>query len=314
MASITDKFPEATSGTRPSPASLTAQKGIGDGTITVDSTAGWATNTATHFIIYQIDTSGNRVAGTQTDWKGIVTSGTAVGTLTLKAGTDQVYPIGSAVIAAPTAAWADDVVEGISVHTNQDGTLKTDSVGTSQIADDAVTTVKIPDNAVTTAKIPDDAITSAKLVGIDKSNLTTDSNPYKFMAYRSSAFTWGNNVFAYLTCNAEIFDTNSNYDTSTGRYTAPVDGYYYITAIARGNTKSGSGMYVGIYRSGAELYLGGFQIPVGYTGAFGTSCSAEGIVYMTAGQYVQMGTYGAANTGHTGYNATRFGGYLISRT
>jgi microcystin-dependent protein len=122
MASITDKFPEATSGTRPDTASLTNQKEIGDLTIDVDSTVGWATNTATHFVIYQIDTSGNRVDGTQTDWKGIVTSGTTIGTLTLKAGSDQVYPVGSKVIAAPTAAWADDVVEGMAVEHNQDGT------------------------------------------------------------------------------------------------------------------------------------------------------------------------------------------------
>lgn len=153
MANITDKFPEATSGTRPETAVLTAQKNIGAASITVDTTSGWATTTATHFIIYQVDVNGNRVANTQTEWKGIVTSGTGISSLTLKAGTDQVYPIGSKVIAAPTAAWADDVVEGIAVHANQDGTLKTNSVTTTNITDSNVTTAKIADDAVTDAKL-----------------------------------------------------------------------------------------------------------------------------------------------------------------
>lgn len=119
---ITDYFNNATVSTRPDAAALTAQKLIGAASITVDTTAGWPQSTdAVHFVIYQVDASGNRVAGTQTEWKGIVTSATAIGSLTLKAGTDQVYPIGSKVIATPTAAWADDMVTGLLVDHSQAG-------------------------------------------------------------------------------------------------------------------------------------------------------------------------------------------------
>lgn len=127
-ANITDKFTEATNGTRPDNAALTAQKSIGAASITVDSTAGWGTATAVHFVIYQIDAGGARVANTQTEWKGIVSSSTSITSLTLKAGTDQVYPVGSKVIATPTAAAWDDLVEGVLEFANQDGSLITQAV------------------------------------------------------------------------------------------------------------------------------------------------------------------------------------------
>lgn len=123
-ADINDKFNQATTTSRPSPTVLTAQKLMAAASITVNSTAGWPTDTAVHFIMYQVDANDTKVANTQTEWKGIVSSSTSITSLTLKAGTDQVYPVGSKVIASATAAWADDVVEGIAVEHNQDGTHK----------------------------------------------------------------------------------------------------------------------------------------------------------------------------------------------
>lgn len=117
-----DKFRQPTASTRPSTATLTAQKLIGAASITVDTTAGWTTATGTDFVIYQVDANGDKIAATQTDWVGDVSSSTSVTNLTLKAGTDQVYPVGSKVIATPTAAWGDSLVEGILVEHNQDGT------------------------------------------------------------------------------------------------------------------------------------------------------------------------------------------------
>lgn len=122
-AGITDKFTETTNGTRPVPTTLTALLGSGSspGTATCGALTGWATATAVHFIIYTIDVNGRKVAGSQTDWKGIV-SGNTITSLALKAGTNNGYSIGAVVECAPTAAWADDVTEGIRVEHNQDGT------------------------------------------------------------------------------------------------------------------------------------------------------------------------------------------------
>lgn len=122
-ANINDKFTEATNGTRPVPTTLTAllPSGASPGTATCGALTGWPTATAVHFIIYTIDVNGRKVSGSQTDWKGIVSGSTLTG-LVLKAGTNSGYAIGAVVEAAPTAAWADDVVEGLDVEHNQDGT------------------------------------------------------------------------------------------------------------------------------------------------------------------------------------------------
>ena len=120
-AAITDKFNQATNGTRPVPTTLTATRAIGASSITVGALTGWPTATAVHFSIYQVDTSGNKVAGSQTDWKGTA-SGTTISNLTLEAGSDSGDSVGAIVECGPTAAWANDVVDGILVEHDQDGT------------------------------------------------------------------------------------------------------------------------------------------------------------------------------------------------
>lgn len=120
-AGINDKWTQATNGSRPVPTTLTALRGVGAGTISCAALTGWPTATAVHFIIYRTDSSGNKVAGSQTDWKGIV-SGTTITGLVLKAGTDLGDSIGAIVECAPTAAWANDMATGLAVEHNQDGT------------------------------------------------------------------------------------------------------------------------------------------------------------------------------------------------
>lgn len=128
-ASINDHFCETTNGTRPSVTDLTAQKTVGATSISCTSLSDWETTTATHFIMYTLDAQGNKIAGTQTDWKGIV-SGDTITNMELKAGTDTTYPIGTVVECAPTAAWADDVLDGVLVEHGQSG-VHTNITGTS---------------------------------------------------------------------------------------------------------------------------------------------------------------------------------------
>lgn len=125
-ADINDKFTEATNGSRPVATTLTAilPSGASPGTATCGALTGWPTATAVHFVIYTVDVNGRKVSGSQTDWKGIVSGSTLTG-LVLKAGTNNGYSIGAVVEAAPTAAWADDVTEGIMVGHTQLGHHKT---------------------------------------------------------------------------------------------------------------------------------------------------------------------------------------------
>jgi hypothetical protein len=71
--------------------------------------------------LYRTDASNNKIAGSQIDWKGIV-SGTTITDFTVTAGTDDTYAIGSVIELAPTAEWADQMAQGIIVEHNQDGT------------------------------------------------------------------------------------------------------------------------------------------------------------------------------------------------
>jgi hypothetical protein len=122
-ANVNDYFSEVkTSGTtRPVATTLSAQKLVSATTASLQSTSGWDTGTVVHGILYRTDANGDKVAGSQIDWKGIV-SGTTITDFTVTAGTDDTYAIGSVIILAPTAEWADQMAKGIQVEHNQDGT------------------------------------------------------------------------------------------------------------------------------------------------------------------------------------------------
>lgn len=124
-ASGTDKFAHVISGTtRPVATTLSAQKIAGATSFTVVATTGWDTDTAVHGIMYRTDASGAKTAGSQIDWKGTV-SGTTISNVTVTAGTDDTYAIGTTVELSPTAAWGDDLVTGIlQDHSNPSGNHK----------------------------------------------------------------------------------------------------------------------------------------------------------------------------------------------
>jgi hypothetical protein len=92
-------------------------------TVTVGSTTNWPTDTATVFAIRQVDSSGSLVAGTYTEWRGIV-SGSTLTNMTLMYGTDQVYPAGSTTqVYIPLSAAAHNrLIDGILAEHDQDGT------------------------------------------------------------------------------------------------------------------------------------------------------------------------------------------------
>lgn len=50
-----------------------------------------------------------------------------------------------------------------------------------------------------------------------------------FRAYKSGSGGVSTTGVAIWVCNTEIFDNGNNFNTSTGKFTAPVDGYYFFT-------------------------------------------------------------------------------------
>ena len=108
----------------PTKAVLTAEKQKGVRTIYVDNLDGWrdGTNedTAVPFVMYSKNLTTNEViSGSKTSWLGVVSkSSKTITNLTLTGGEDQLYPAGTAVVATPTAQWANDLADALLTAVN----------------------------------------------------------------------------------------------------------------------------------------------------------------------------------------------------
>lgn len=156
------------------------------------------------------------------------------------------------------------------------------------------------------------AILSRHIAGIDKSILTTDSNPYNFSAYRAAAWTTGNNAYAKVPCETENYDTNNNYDTVNNRYVAPVTGYYHFDGRAgEAGTASGAICIATLYKNGVEIRRGSETSP---NGVLNTTAMVSATILLTAGDYVELWRFGNNKAGNTGAVVTSFEGFLAFRT
>lgn len=106
----------------------------------------------------------------------------------------------------------------------------------------SITDANITDSRIRTGanSVPSTALVNAKSL----------YNPYKFSVYRAAAANTGNGAFAKITFDTEVFDTNNNF--SAGTYTAPVAGFYQLSAsVLINNTVSGVDLAVEVYKNGA---------------------------------------------------------------
>lgn len=162
--------------------------------------------------------------------------------------------------------------------------------------------------------LSDDSIASRHVVGFDKSNLTTDSNPYKFRAYLNQSQSHTNGVFVKMNLNAEDFDTNNNFDATTNyRYTAPVNGFYFFSGAARTNSSSSAGLCIAELRKNGTSITQGTQY--GNASGFGRPTVTD-FVQLTAGDYIELYARWdvASTTIAQGSNETYLTGFLVSRT
>jgi hypothetical protein len=193
------------------------------------------------------------------------------------------HTAGTTVIMAPIADWFN-------------------SIQTGQVLDDS---------SITTAKIADDAVTAAKIDGIDKSLLTTDSNPYKFHVTSNAGLSVGT-AATQLQWQVEIFDTNNNF--ATNQYTAPVAGFYRFYAyIHLGGHASATSASMNVYKNGADF------AKIAYEEATNQGYGMEGSILMSLAASdtvrIYISTTGNAVTSiASGTDVPFFGGYLVSRT
>jgi len=155
------------------------------------------------------------------------------------------------------------------------------------------------------------------IAGLYKNLLTVDSNPYKFFVYRNSAQTLGASGVTKIQFDTELYDTNNNFDSSTNyRYTAPVSGFYQLSAnfVCNNATAANVDIGIGIYKNGSRFIHGNNLLGVAFPGVHISS-----IVQLAANDYVEV--YGENGNGNTSAlfvgNSpiyTHFSGFLVSRT
>ena len=76
-----------------------------------------------------------------------------------------------------------------------------------------------------------------------------------FSAYPSAAQTLSTGTWTILAFNTEVFDTNSNYNTSTYAFTPTVAGYYNFNAVVRSNGAT-TRFYTAFLKNGTTAYYG----------------------------------------------------------
>lgn len=128
-ASSTDYFTEVGN---PGTATTLAAPGhsIAGNAINITSSSNWPTNTGAVFAMDTYDVStGKRVPGSYTEWEGVIGTN-AISAMVLRYGTDQNYSAGSTTrVYIPVSSSRENrIVQGILLHANQDGSLKTSAV------------------------------------------------------------------------------------------------------------------------------------------------------------------------------------------
>lgn len=154
------------------------------------------------------------------------------------------------------------------------------------------------------------AITNSHLAtGIGSQKL---SNPYKFFAYPTSGSLANSNQVPFQN---ELFDTGSNFSTSTYNFTAPVAGFYYFAANIQMAYAGGQYNQFQFRKNGSAFMQSAFA----YFNAGGSwSASGSGLMQLaqndTVDVYYHGGGTGTLGGLSDGLYLSWFTGHLVSTT
>ena len=149
-------------GKRGQVARLTEPHTASSGIFTCEALSGWAGECS--FVVYEVDSSGNPINGTETDWIG-TKNNRNLENLEITAGVDRDYPTDRTyLVATETAGGRNKLIQGLKNTLNDDGTLKNGIVDLSKIPDGSVTTPKIANNAINNDKIADNSLDGKKIL------------------------------------------------------------------------------------------------------------------------------------------------------
>lgn len=200
----------------------------------------------------------------------------------------------------------------------------------SYFTDSAVCNIRIWDNTQ-----PASATTSASttkmtlgspgsfsiLTGNSAERLLIDSSGRVTLPYQPAFYAWMNNSTynftggSALVFNTTRFNVGSHYNTSNGRFTAPVAGVYIFTAtVANDPDGAIEGKYFSFYRSGSRI--DGRDISEAEIGSQTTHYEqhATWIAQLNAGDYIEIvpsasGTFSNGSDGSAYRN--QFSGYFL---
>ena len=139
--------------------------------------------------------------------------------------------------------------------------------------------------------------------------LPTLKNPYKFNVYRNSAWTMASATYGLVTFDTVTFDTGTNYSTSTGKFTPPINGFYQFSWNIAGQMTTGLAYVAAIYKNGGAVAYGSGGIQGASTA--GAYSGGSVMLQLVTTDYIQIYFYGSGLAGATGANTT-FNGFLVS--
>ena len=155
--------------------------------------------------------------------------------------------------------------------------------------------------------LPDNGSLSTSVAGamvIDSAGRVTTPNQPAFRVSNAGGADY--TTVGYMTFGTATLNTGTNYSTSTGKFTAPIAGIYYLAFRALTRSATHTNMWVGINVNGTAL------TQTYHSHSNHSNIGAESIVSLSANDYVQVYLGGGglhSGAGHDHY--TFFQGHLI---
>lgn len=161
---------------------------------------------------------------------------------------------------------------------------------------------------------------SSILFNIDTAGSTTMPQQIGFIASVSPDPGWiwlTHNVYTVHQFNVTNYNAGSCFNTSNGRFTAPVNGTYFFHAtsyIYKNVTNNGPYVYVWFARNGSGNYLDVKIRGYAYTAGNYFSGEISQFTYLNAGDYIEYVIY-CSSTNDTSFeyypSYSHFEGYLV---